>query len=193
MMTYRNDAPQTMRKQPWTAYLQTRFLSALYLISAIVCLGFGQGFLAVMFALAWGYANPLAILHLQQQWQGSLKRLHLNPVMTTGVVMGLAAGTMLGVAWVEPAHAQFFKNAEQFLTSNFNGIDASVVKLVMNTIRALFVLYLIFALVQVINSARQGEEWKDLAKTPFLILMVGVLGDVLVGAIVGGGGGGVTP
>jgi hypothetical protein len=175
-------------RQPWTAYLQTPFLSAIYLISAIVSLGFGQGFLSAMFALAWAYANPLMILQLQSQWRRSLLRWRLNPVMTTGVVIGVLGGVLLGFSWVDAAHAQFFKNAESFLTTNFTGLDASIIKLVMNTIRALFIMYLIFALVQVVNAARQGEEWKDLAKTPFIILIIGVLGDALTGAIAGTGG-----
>jgi hypothetical protein len=36
---------------------------------------------------------------------------------------------------------------------------------------------------------RQGEEWKDLAKTPFFVVLAGTLGDILVGAITGTTGG----
>ncbi len=183
-----HSAKVSVQRQPWTSYLQTPFLSAIYLISAIVSLGFGQGFLSAMFALAWAYANPLMILQLQDQWRRSLLRWRLNPVMTTGVVIGVLGGVLLGFSWVDAAHAQFFKNAESFLTTNFTGLDANIIKLVMNTIRALFIMYLIFALVQVVNAARQGEEWKDLAKTPFIILIIGVLGDALTGAIAGTGG-----
>jgi hypothetical protein len=31
----------------------------------------------------------------------------------------------------------------------------------------------------------QGEEWKDLARTPFFVLLAGTMGDVLIGAITG--------
>jgi amino acid transporter len=181
---YSRPAMISARRTSWIAAFQTRTLSALYLISACVCLGFGQGFLSLMFAFAWVYSNPMALLALQNQYHSLLLRLRLNPVMVTGAIAGLLGGTVLGLSWVDPAHAQFFNRAEEFLNS-FDGIEPEIVTIVMNTIRALFVMYLIFALVQVINAARQGEEWKDLAKTPFIIVIIGVLGDVLVGAITG--------
>lgn len=186
-VNYQGSRPATIpvRRASWITALQTRTLSALYLISACVCLGFGQGFLSLMFTFAWVYSNPTALLAVQNQYRSLLLRWRLNPVMVTGAVFGLLGGTVLGLSWVDPAHAQFFGQAEAFLNS-FEGIDAAIVTIVMNTIRALFVMYLIFALVQVINAARQGEEWKDLAKTPFIIVIIGVLGDVLVGAITGG-------
>jgi len=60
-----------------------------------------------------------------------------------------------------------------------------MIALIINVIRALFILYLLFGLVQVINAQRQGEEWKDLAKTPFLVMMAGTIGDLLIGQIGG--------
>ncbi|MBD1856159.1 MULTISPECIES: hypothetical protein [Leptolyngbya] len=181
---YSRPAIVSARRESWISALQTRTLSMLYLISACVCLGFGQGYLSLMFTFAWVYSNPMALLNLQTQYRSLLTRLRLNPVMTTGAIFGLLSGIVLGLSWVDPAHAQFFNRAEEFLNS-FDGIEPDIVTIVMNTIRALFVMYLIFALVQVINAARQGEEWKDLAKTPFIIVIIGVLGDILVGAITG--------
>lgn len=181
--------PVRRKREPWTGALQTPALSAAYFIAAIVSFLLGSSFIGISFLTACLYANPHIVLSFQQRYASSLRRLRLNPVMVTGCLIGVAGGVALALAVAEPAHAQFFNKAEDFLkklAGNSGGAQtAAIITLVMDTIRALFVIYMIFGLVQVINAVRQGEEWKDLAKTPFLILMIGVLGDVLVGAIAG--------
>jgi hypothetical protein len=132
-------------------------------------------------------------------YQGQSYRI--SPAIWAGIALGLLAGLVLGLAWVEPSHAQFFNNAEKFITkvigssagagavggaaAGSNGVGAGVVSLVMNTLRLLFVMYMLFGIVQVFQAVRQGEEWKDLARTPFFVVLAGTLGDVLVGAITG--------
>lgn len=168
--------------------LQTPLMSVIYLVSAIICLFSGRGFLALMLLAGCVYSNPVFIWKIQHQYRDIFQRYHLNIVMFTGVVFGLFAGIVLGLAFVEPSHAQFFNNAQTFIQSNFKGTGDSATKavgLVMNTLRMLFVMYVLFGIVQVFQAVRQGEEWKDLAKTPFFVVLAGTMGDVLVGAIVG--------
>ncbi len=168
--------------------LQTPLMSVIYLIGAIVCLFGGKGFLALMLFASCIYSNPVMIWKLQHQYRDIFQTHKLNIVMFTGVVLGLFSGVILGLAFVEPSHAQFFNNAQTFVKANFAGTGASVTKavdLVMNTLRMLFVMYVLFGIVQVFQAVRQGEEWKDLAKTPFFVVLAGTLGDVLVGAITG--------
>jgi hypothetical protein len=177
--------------------LQSPLMSVVYLISAIVCLFGGHGFLALMLFVSCVYSNPILIWKAQNQYRDVFQRYRLNVVMLTGILFGLLAGVVLGLAFVEPSHAQFFNNAEQFIKSTFKGAGitteagtgnttgGSIVGLVMNTLRLLFVMYVLFGIVQVFQAVRQGEEWKDLAKTPFFVVLAGTLGDVLVGAIVG--------
>jgi hypothetical protein len=177
--------------------LQSPLMSVMYLISAIVCLFGGHGFLALMFFVSCVYSNPILIWKAQNQYRDVFQRYRLNVVMLTGILFGLLAGVVLGLAFVEPSHAQFFNNAEQFIKGTFKGsgitteagtgntTGGSIVGLVMNTLRLLFVMYVLFGIVQVFQAVRQGEEWKDLAKTPFFVVLAGTLGDILVGAIVG--------
>jgi hypothetical protein len=178
------------------AVLQSPLMSVVYLISAILSLFSGHGFWALMFFVSCVYSNPALIWQLQNQYRDWLRQHRLNPVMLTGVLFGLLAGVVLGLAIVDPSHAQFFGNAQRFIEGNFNqGLGSNggsntvsgVIGLVMNTLRLLFVMYVLFGIVQVFNAVRQGEEWKDLAKTPFFVVLAGTLGDVLVGAIVGTG------
>jgi hypothetical protein len=171
--------------------LQCRFMSAIYMISAVVCLFGGYTFLAFSLLLCCLYSNPILIWKAQKQYRSVLNHFGLNAVMLTGVLLGLLGGVIVGLAFTEPSHAQFFNNAQNFVTKVFKspGTDAatatSVVDLVMNTLRLLFVMYMLFGIVQVFQAVRQGEEWKDLARTPFFVVLAGTLGDVLVGAIVG--------
>jgi hypothetical protein len=175
--------------------LQSPLLSVIYLISAIVCLFSGRSFLALAFFAVCIYSKPDLIWQMQNQYRDVLRRYKLNAVMLTGIIFGLLAGVVLGLAFVEPSHAQFFNNAQNFITRAFSPTGpgpagpaapaTAVVALVMNTLRLLFVMYMLFGIVQVFQAVRQGEEWKDLARTPFFVVLAGTLGDVLVGAIVG--------
>jgi hypothetical protein len=180
------------------AVLQSPMVSVGYFISAILSLLSGHGFWALMFLVSCVYSNPALIWQVLHQYRDWLKQHQLNPVMLTGVLFGLLAGFVLGLAMVEPSHGQFFGNAQRFIEGNFNqglgtsspagGTTASgIIALVMNTLRLLFVMYVLFGIIQVFNAVRQGEEWKDLARTPFFVVLAGTLGDVLVGAIVGSG------
>ncbi|HBE32774.1 MAG TPA: hypothetical protein DD990_16010, partial [Cyanobacteria bacterium UBA11368] len=84
-----------------------------------------------------------------------------------------------------PAQAQFLNNAQQWMQGAFPNIDATIVELVFNVLRALFLLYLAISLVRIINAARQDEDWQQLARTPLIILITVVMGDILTGFIVG--------
>jgi hypothetical protein len=174
--------------------LQARPMSALYLTGAIVSLFAGRPFLAMTFMAMVVFSNPLLIWQLQGRYRQVLKRYRLNAVLLTGIIFGLLAGSVLCLAVVDPSHAQFFQKAETFLTTVTQGTNttaagtnniATVIKLVMNTLRVLFVMYMLFGVVQVFQAVRQGEEWKDLARTPFFVLLAGTMGDVLIGVITG--------
>jgi hypothetical protein len=164
-----------------------------YLISAILSLASGRSFLGLMLFFCCVYANPIFIWKIQHQYRDLLHKYQLNAVMITGILFGLWSGIVLGLAFAEPSHAQFFNNAQTFIQKTFttgSGLSGStegsgVIGLVMNTLRLMFVMYVLFGIVQVFNAMRQGEEWKDLAKTPFFVVLAGTLGDVLIGAIVG--------
>jgi hypothetical protein len=183
--------------------LQNPTMSVVYAISAIVCLFGSHFYLALCCTALCVLANPVMVWKALNQYHAGLSRYNLSPVLVAGIALGLLAGFVLALAWVEPAHAQFFGNAEKFVNKVISGnaavgagaigggapggnaINAGVVSLVMNTLRLLFVMYMLFGIVQVFQAVRQGEEWKDLARTPFFVVLAGTLGDVLVGAITG--------
>ena len=86
-----------------------------------------------------------------------------------------------------PAKAQFFQNAETWMTSQFTGAGEAI-PLVFNVLRGLFLLYLGISLVKVIQASRQDEDWQNLARTPMIILIAVTIGDILANLIIGGGG-----
>ncbi|MGB3756531.1 MAG: hypothetical protein WBA07_09185 [Rivularia sp. (in: cyanobacteria)] len=87
-----------------------------------------------------------------------------------------------------PAQAQFFQNAETWMTGQFTGAGEAI-PLVFNVLRGLFLIYLGISLVKVIQASRQDEDWQNLARTPMIILIAVTVGDILANLIIGGGGG----
>jgi hypothetical protein len=86
-----------------------------------------------------------------------------------------------------PVQAQFFQNAETWMTSQFTGADTAIT-LSFNVLRGLFILYLGISLVRVVQASRQDEDWQNLARTPMIILIAVTMGDILANLIIGGGG-----
>ncbi|RCJ22867.1 hypothetical protein A6770_29325 [Nostoc minutum NIES-26] len=91
-----------------------------------------------------------------------------------------------------PANAQFFNNAQTWMTTNFgnanNGQTNAVIVLFFNVLRGLFLLYVGISLVRIIQSARNDEDWQSLARTPLIIVLAVFVGDLITGLIIGGGG-----
>lgn len=57
-----------------------------------------------------------------------------------------------------PVQAQFFQNAETWMTGQFTGAGEAI-PLVFNVLRGLFLIYLGISLVKVIQASRQDEDW----------------------------------
>ena len=60
-----------------------------------------------------------------------------------------------------------------------------IIEFIFGALRLLLVIYMAIALIQIVNAARQGEEWKDLMRTPLLVILVVVIGDFIAGVIFG--------
>lgn len=96
----------------------------------------------------------------------------------------------LGLLWLMtllayPAQAQFFGNAETWMTTNFGTAAGDAIPLVFNVLRGLFLLYVGISLVRVINSARNDEDWQTIARTPLIIIIAVTAGDILTSLITG--------
>ncbi len=104
------------------------------------------------------------------------------------VLFALVGSFFIIDALSQRADAQFFKNAETWMTSQFSGTGEAIT-LVFNVLRGLFLLYLGISLVKVIQAARQDEDWQNLARTPMIILIAMTMGDILANLIIGGTGG----
>ncbi|MBE9052749.1 hypothetical protein IQ243_20440 [Nostocales cyanobacterium LEGE 11386] len=89
-----------------------------------------------------------------------------------------------------PANAQFFNNAQTWFNSVFvpaagNPQTTAVINLFFNVLRGLFLLYVGVALVQIIQAARNDEDWKSLARTPLIIVLAVFVGDLVTGLLIG--------
>ncbi|MDB9344581.1 hypothetical protein PN456_17240 [Nodularia spumigena CS-586/05] len=91
---------------------------------------------------------------------------------------------------VTPANAQFFNNAQTWMNDSFgtaagNPQTTEVIDLFFNVLRGLFLLYVGVALVQIVQAARNDEDWKTLARTPLIIVLSVFVGDLITGLLVG--------
>lgn len=173
--------------------------SYVYLVVSLYLIGVAHQLeLGILGIFASIYANPQMYVPFYRSWERFWQRRRQNPQLILGALLALLA-PFIGFS---PAFAQgggggcagtptgLFSGAEKLLNkiASNTGSGANFCQIngiVINTMRALFVIYLIVGLVQVINAVRQGEEWKDVAKMPFLVLVVSILADTMIGFIAG--------
>jgi hypothetical protein len=164
-------------------------MSMLYLIGALVSLGTSEFFLSAIFTTMIVFSNPLMIVDLQDRYQQALSRYQLSKVLVNGAAFVLITGLMIYLAGVDPTHVQLFDRAGFFVIaavrSAFSEDWIVWVKLSMNMYRVVFVVHMLVGMARVLQAAKQGEEWKDSARTPFFIILVGTVGGVSLGAIAG--------
>jgi len=113
-----------------------------------------------------------------------LRNRKYSPVLLLGTGIGFLIGLLL-IFTIEPAQAQFFNKTQTWLGGAIPGIDASLVALIFNVLRALFVIYLGIGLVKVIQSARNDDDWQQLARTPLILVVTVTMGDILAAVITG--------
>ena len=93
------------------------------------------------------------------------------------------------------ANSQFLQNAEDFFTTGADtfGLGENItllVQLIFWIIRGAFVIGVAIALLPAIQAAREGDEWRSLAKTPMLVTGIFLAGATSVDILVGGAGDG---
>ncbi|TVQ42854.1 MAG: hypothetical protein EA365_14085 [Gloeocapsa sp. DLM2.Bin57] len=105
-------------------------------------------------------------------------------------IIGIFVFCWIGL-WTSPAQAQFFIAAEEFFSDSEGlAIDEGTISLIFLTIRAVFLLYLVIAFLNVFNSVRQDDDWLQAARTPALVVLFVTAADFLTQFIIGGGSGG---
>jgi uncharacterized membrane protein required for colicin V production len=106
-------------------------------------------------------------------------------------IAGLEIVHSLDVLLVPPAHAAFFTAAQNWMVTALAGATGSsntaqVLGIIFNVLRGLFLLYVAYALVQVIKSARDGEDWQATARTPLIVIMSMAVGDLITATLTNG-------
>jgi hypothetical protein len=129
-------------------------------------------------------AFPKVLLMLYGKFEQMIRHSKYSPVLLLGIALGFLIGLLLTFT-VEPAQAQFFNRTQTWMTGAIPGIDTGLVALIFNVLRALFVIYLGIGLVKVIQSARNDDDWQQMARTPLILVVTVTMGDILAGIITG--------
>lgn len=163
-------------------------IAAIALMSKLMSAGvwFGAAYLSGAIALL----NPNLLAFLYAQFTRWCHRHGMNPGLLIGVVMGMSYTLVYLLGLQQPAYAQFFKGAETWMKSSFNGIDQGLISMVFNVLRGLFLLYIGIAVVQIVQKFQQQEDWQTMARTPLVVAVSATMGDILAGMIIGTGSSG---
>ena len=133
------------------------------------------------------YSNPIC----QKAWQWLLKKANLSEKQIPWMTAGFAGGAWLSAAM--PSNAAFFVQAENYLRQILSVGQASgvntLIPLLFGTLRVIFIIYIGIALVRVVNSFRNDEDWVTAVRIPLIVVLCVVIGDALSTLIVQGAGG----
>jgi hypothetical protein len=172
--------------------------TAIYLMGGMVSIAWvfyviGFSLAAWLTLAAIPIVLPQASLQLYCRAEVAWNRSGFGRTISFGTVLSIVGVSLLtftlATAQPEAAHAQFFKKAEEYVKSKLAasapGADKAV-ELIFIVLRGLFLIYLGIAIVRIVQASRNDQDWQDLARTPLIILIAVVLGDVLSGFIIGG-------
>ena len=158
---------------------------------SLKCLASGLWFQSFCFATLLGFLYPLHLDAAIRRADRFCQSYRLNLAMVTSLSVAVLVVGVVTLGGMHPADAQFFVKTQQWMeTSSGLSLDKTISGLIFNTLRLVFVIYLGIALVKVVNSAREGDDWQTLARTPAIILLAVSLGDALGTYITSGSGGG---
>ncbi|MCG9890611.1 MAG: hypothetical protein MH252_06020 [Thermosynechococcaceae cyanobacterium MS004] len=157
---------------------------------------FGSGFAAIgLWTQEYQFVlGSIPVMIGAAFWQDTkrlLKAFDRIPHATQVLLFGTI--TLLSIIhfFVLPADAAFLSTACGLLNEVFSSSGAAVnpVKITINIIRAMFIIYLAIALIQVFNAMRQDEDWQMAVRAPVLAILVIVIVDVISQLVVEGGAG----
>jgi len=160
---------------------------------SLKCLASGLWFQSFCFAMLLGFLYPLQLDAAIRRTDRFCQAYRLNLAMTASFSVALVVVGVVMLGGMHPADAQFFVKTEQWMVNSSGlGVDKTISGLIFNTLRLVFVIYLGISLVKVVNSAREGDDWQTLARTPAIILLAVSLGDALGTYITSGSGSGAS-
>ncbi len=137
-------------------------------------------------------ANAYAYLDHCYQRARFDRAFNLSFATIFGLTIGIGIVALLTVQ-ADSASAQFYVNAEKWMTANFKGQGGQdltpVISLIFNFLRAILLIYLAVSIIRVVQARQQESDWQELAKTPIVILVVLIVGDFMAGLIIGNAAG----
>ncbi|MEN8444372.1 MAG: hypothetical protein ABG776_05090 [Cyanobacteria bacterium J06555_13] len=136
-----------------------------------------------LLAIPLGYAFALSAV-AYVLWAYSAVVYRMPKVQRLAVTAGVATFSIaiFGIHAL-PAHAQFLNGAEDLFTSL--DVDEDLVEVVFNLLRFAFVIAFAVSLLPAFNAARDGDDWKALAKPPVLAAVLIAVSDAVVELITG--------
>jgi hypothetical protein len=180
--------PYTTHRSNFLSQIQNPQLAALTAAIVGIIMTFtcskGMYLTALLALIGLLLAFPKVLLMLYGKFEQMIRHYKYSPVLLLGIAIGFLIGLLL-IFTVEPAQAQFFNRTQTWMTGAIPGIDTGLVALIFNVLRALFVIYLGIGLVKVIQSARNDDDWQQMARTPLILVVTVTMGDILAGIITG--------
>lgn len=129
-------------------------------------------------------SNPLC----QKIWQALVQKSGISENQMAELTACFAAGAWLSAT--ASTQALFFSGPEEYMNTLINGMGAAstgtagLVKWIFGALRLIFVIYVGIAIVRVISSFRNDEDWTTAARIPLIVVLCIVIGDALATLIV---------
>ncbi len=159
------------------------------LIGSCAFLATGSPFSALATLSIPGLLYPHMLSDLHLGFTKTCRRCGWNANAILSLLFGMAIAAAFLLGSTEAAHAAFYKNVEDWLKKGVLKDQQDLVSLVVNVLRAIFVVYVGIAVVSVVQKMQQGDDWQTAARIPLVVVVCAAMGDMLAGMIIGEGAG----
>lgn len=127
---------------------------------------------------------PHAVNKLYLKFSRVCNQMRWSPAALLGVIFGIAIAGAFFIGQVPAANAAFYQNVEDWLGSTLLKDQKELVGLIVNVLRAVFVIYVGIAVVSVVQKIQQGDDWQTAARIPLVVVICVSMGDLLAGMII---------
>ena len=127
---------------------------------------------------------PHAVNRFYIKFSHLCKALCWSPSALLGIFFGIAIAGAFFMGQVPSANAAFYQNVEDWLGNTLLKDQKELVGLIVNVLRAIFVIYIGIAVVSVVQKIQQGDDWQTAARIPLVVVICVSMGDLLAGMII---------
>lgn len=161
-------------------YLISLIIIILLVVSVIAFVFLGTLDVGIILIQIQWLFNYIINLNNRYQVTGFINKIYSHPI---GGLIIIVSGTCYAIyALAQPDGTQLFQITQTWISNQLAAVSM-IIASAFFLLRAMLIIYLSISLVQILQAAMQGEDWRSHARIPLMIIAIITISNILLGLI----------